>query len=457
MTPCRGGHPWAIRTVLAPAVACALLAVRAHAGATDLLRHAPLPLALPTYEGSGQAVEPDVVWIPGGWQGYTHWMAVTPYPCGDETAENPSILASQDGVTWETPVVDGVRAPAPLVDNPEPCAHYAYSNNDPSLVMAGDSLAIYYLVTWWDGPRIGTTDFRRIASADGVHWTPGDAAPTLWTLPNYVLSPSVVHDDRGWRMWYVATTNCRARDAQIRTRSSPDGRVWPDSTDRAVKVDGGHGLPFHATMKALPGGYAMVFVAFPAAAGCGMANTLYYAESVDGLVWHSQGAPILSPSPQAGDWDAGAIYRSSFVGRYPNLGVWYSAYGNELCRTCDGRRQGPVWRVGFTSVGDYKAAPAEITDVAPPSRLLGASPNPTASSTAVRFELSRAAKARLDVLDLAGRRVALLADDTFAAGQHAVTWDVAGTGGAAAPPGVYFARLRIDGEPLGSIRVIVRR
>ena len=64
-------------------------------------------------------------------------------------------------------------------------------------------------------------------------------------------------------------------------------------------------------------------------------------------------------------------------------------------------------------------------------------PNPAASRTTIAFGLATAGRARLEVFDLAGRRVATLADGERAAGPHAVEADVSGLG-----PGLYFYRLR---------------
>ncbi len=55
-------------------------------------------LSVPTYDSTGQSVHPDVVLFPGGWHGSKYWMAMTPYPFGASSHENPSILNSDDGL-----------------------------------------------------------------------------------------------------------------------------------------------------------------------------------------------------------------------------------------------------------------------------------------------------------------------------------------------------------------------
>ena len=51
--------------------------------------NAPAPLVTPTYDGSGQVVHPDVVHVPGGWNGYEYWMGMTPYPNGNNDLREP--------------------------------------------------------------------------------------------------------------------------------------------------------------------------------------------------------------------------------------------------------------------------------------------------------------------------------------------------------------------------------
>ena len=74
-------------------------------------------------------------------------------------------------------------------------------------------------------------------------------------------------------------------------------------------------------------------------------------------------------------------------------------------------------------------------------------PNPFGDRTTLRFTLPEAADARVEVLDLLGRRVALLADGPAEAGTHTVVWD-----GAGAPAGVYVVRLA-TGTAVRTLRV----
>ena len=54
----------------------------------------PVPLGTPTYDSRGQVVHPDVLYVPDGFgpEKWPYWMAMTPYPNGNDAYENPSIL-----------------------------------------------------------------------------------------------------------------------------------------------------------------------------------------------------------------------------------------------------------------------------------------------------------------------------------------------------------------------------
>ena len=70
-----------------------------------------------------------------------------------------------------------------------------------------------------------------------------------------------------------------------------------------------------------------------------------------------------------------------------------------------------------------------------------AMPNPTTGSAAIGFVLPVAGPARVVVHDAAGRVVARLSGDAFAAGVHQVTWHGLDDAGRAVPAGVYFIRI----------------
>ncbi len=86
------------------------------------------------------------------------------------------------------------------------------------------------------------------------------------------------------------------------------------------------------------------------------------------------------------------------------------------------------------------------------TRLDGVHPNPATREALVSFDLARAGAARLDVLDLLGRRVAGGAVTSFGAGRHVVPVP----GAAALRPGVYVIRLESEGRAETRRFVVIR-
>jgi hypothetical protein len=94
---------------------------------------------------------------------------------------------------------------------------------------------------------------------------------------------------------------------------------------------------------------------------------------------------------------------------------------------------------GQPATADVTAGPSS------PAGSLRIQPNPTRGMADIAFTLTAASPAVVEVMDIQGRRVALLlGPELLATGQHTVRWDGHGSAGAALPSGVYLVRLRTD-------------
>lgn len=85
-----------------------------------------------------------------------------------------------------------------------------------------------------------------------------------------------------------------------------------------------------------------------------------------------------------------------------------------------------------------------------------ASPNPARAGAVMRFALPSAAHVSIALYDAAGRQVRELANGEFAAGTFTRAWDGSDAAGAAAPSGLYFARMRSGGRVLNARFVLTR-
>jgi acyl-homoserine lactone acylase PvdQ len=115
----------------------------------------------------------------------------------------------------------------------------------------------------------------------------------------------------------------------------------------------------------------------------------------------------------------------------PNFADQWAFYQSSVA--CDEVEMKPFTFIGANVVANEPTATPGATPT------LGALyPNPiAAASLTVRFELPESATARVDVVDLLGRTVAVLADGRQPAGPQSVQFDTA-----ALPNGVYVVRLR---------------
>jgi len=83
-------------------------------------------------------------------------------------------------------------------------------------------------------------------------------------------------------------------------------------------------------------------------------------------------------------------------------------------------------------------------------------PGLTFDDSGARFSLDTAAHVELDIYNVAGQRVAHVADGWFGAGEHTVPWRGANGAGEALGTGVYFAKLRA-GDVNQTHKLIVSR
>ncbi len=90
------------------------------------------------------------------------------------------------------------------------------------------------------------------------------------------------------------------------------------------------------------------------------------------------------------------------------------------------------------------------------ARLAQNAPNPFGSGTRIAFALPRAGRARIDVLNLAGERVATLLDGVVGAGPREVVWDGRDARGRDVASGVYLYRLDADGRSLTRKMIVAR-
>lgn len=105
-------------------------------------------------------------------------------------------------------------------------------------------------------------------------------------------------------------------------------------------------------------------------------------------------------------------------------------------------------------IGTSLVDAGDVAPVAVP-RIARVMPNPLRGRGHIAYDLPRAARIRIDLVDLAGRFVAGSDDIDAVAGPGQWEWDGRGRNGAQARAGVYFARLMVDGRPADRTKLLV--
>lgn len=312
-----GGNSWdgSIGRVAFYRTALSDARIAAHydaSGIADLdVYNADAPLTIPTYEASNQALHPSVVDFGAGetWNGHRYWMAMTPYPNGNDAVENPSILVSSDGTTWTVPA--GLTNP---IDAQPGGGH----NADTELVYdpVNDKLWCFYI------DIVGSTARVLVrGSADGITWGSEVQCFSTATGTSLAASPTVIWDGSQFVMWYVDITNS-PNTLRRRTCATADG-TWSAASSALTftNISATRDL-WHIYILKNGADYLGLFD-YCSIDNNGLDfNTLHLASSSDGLTWTVDPVAILAPRQDS--WDDRLIYRAAGVVSGANLDTWYS-------------------------------------------------------------------------------------------------------------------------------------
>jgi N-acetylneuraminic acid mutarotase len=283
---------------------------------------------IPKYGADG-VVHPDVVYFPGGKNGYKYWMTYTPFP--PNSGENPSIVRSNDGINWTDAGISN-----PVVKPGLPGTFNDLENPDPDFAYVSD-YDKWFMV--WD-PGDQATDSRKIAlaySSDGETWTQYRGASINGNTDPIILSGDDANGQSWERLGITSKLSCPtllyengifylyyAEEASGNNR----GKVglatftWDNIANRIVNLTRTPGNPIIDLPQdsGFMSGIGHVNVAISPT------NSEYYMYGVRQLVdssscelvlltstdkvsWTNEGIVLETGLP--GDWDSQTVYRSS--------------------------------------------------------------------------------------------------------------------------------------------------
>lgn len=300
-------------------------------------------LTIPTHDTSGQAIHPSVIdfTIEQGistWGGYRYWMAMTPYPSGNDAHEDPNLVASTDGITWVVPT----GLVNPLDDAPGGGPGY---NADTDMVYnsSANQLWIYYR---WYSSDTSTLEMRLVKVNPDMTYTTPQVVITVspWSISADKIRSQFIWRETAtkWHMWGQGGS----RPYRLWYLSSTDGINW---STPVVCSDSKGNDPLHSINKenwhpcGKPNLVEKKMELLISSLELGQSEHfppfLYYAEipfdDPTRLILPSN-RPVLQASSNG--WDNNSIYRSSFVKDGHTFKIWYSA-----------RSSSNVWNTGFIS------------------------------------------------------------------------------------------------------------
>ena len=298
-------------------------------GCQALSVNAPAPLTTPTYDGTGKAVHPSVCHVHGGLGGYEWWMAMTPYATG-QSVENPSILASHDGLTWVVP--------AGLTNPIVPALTGADFNSDTYLIHHERKLWCFYRTNLASAAPLSERLSYK-TSEDGVTWS----APVLVMASNptmrRIVSPSVAYFGGVWHLWGCDYVSSPTVLRHWTSTTTPTEGQWSAADTCTISNLPPTYHPWHIDVHR--DGVELVLVSYLTVNGASAAGGfLHRAVSTDGIAWVGDKAPFLRGC--AGSWDE-YMYRGSALPAIVNGSLGYRLWYSALKGSAD-------WRIGHTFV-----------------------------------------------------------------------------------------------------------
>src|SRR5690606_14568529 len=122
-----------------------------------------------------------------------------------------------------------------------------------------------------------------------------------------------------------------------------------------------------------------------------------------------------------------------------------------------------VWPDNRTGVPDIFAQrirtqdPSSAPETTGGVRWISCAPNPVIESTSVRFAMSEASRAMVEIVAPNGRVVRTIRSEAYGSGEHFVEWDRTDDSGNRVGSGVYFLRMRGERETVRGPKLIVIR
>lgn len=274
-----------------------------------------------TPDGSNEPYHPSVLFFKDKWNGFSYWMAYTPFPISGKPYQDrwefPCIAVSNDGILWED--ANNGRPLDELTKEQISCRDY-FSDTHLVFNKEKDVIELYYRLSEKKNSingQKGVWLFRRY-SKDGLTWSDREVvfAPddtSVYINHHPAISPAIVYIDKMYKMWYVIENKSMMT---IHFAVSEDGINWKYASQ--CNFFGLSVNPWHIDCLYKDGKYYMITYDF--------SQRLLLWESKDGVAFKIR-KEILTPSKKCGSFYKQTLYRSCLVKDH-EYKVYFSA-GND--------------------------------------------------------------------------------------------------------------------------------
>lgn len=263
-------------------------------------------LSIPTYDGSGQLLHPDIADCGvSGFEGYRYWMTATPYPGNDDDYENPSVWASNDLENWVVP--DGLVNP--IVETP---VADEFFNSDPTITFNSDDnkLVVFYRKSL---DFNGNDSIRMTESSDGITWSASQEV--LSFSLDKTVSPQAYYDPSGqsYSLWAIKHEGSSGAFKRIVKYTSIDGVTFSSPTNVTVNYSKAF-IPWHFNIKKVGNRFVGCVATFNSGGNSADDSKLHLivSENPQGTEFSIDNDFFLEDSNST-RWDGSSLYQSCLI------------------------------------------------------------------------------------------------------------------------------------------------
>lgn len=260
-----------------------------------------------------QATHPCVIYLDKKISGYKYWMVYTPWPNDNNYYENPHVVASNDGIIWETP--NGLN---------NPISSYPKQKNDyysDPYILYNNGFEVWYRYNPYNyNNHKSLTDNNLIirqTSKDGINWSKQEIVLDDDSINAY-MSISVIKENNKYKVWYVNY------DKHLYYRETSNDKWSSWSKEQLVDIQDNVSLVWHGEVKKIFNKYVGLFLTNSQKNPYD--RQLFFATSSNGKKFIN--SKILDTNQLKKQHKVSRIYKSSFIVDDKNLYL-YIPYNNK--------------------------------------------------------------------------------------------------------------------------------